>query len=109
MIRATTAPASAHALMLVSTGKGLAFQRRTDNGATSASTSGGSARAPRFVRLKRAGNLITASASVDGTTWTVVGTDIVTLPATILVGLASSSHSRTAAATASLTNVRIVQ
>ena len=41
MIRERLTADSAHAFMLVSAGKGLAFQRRVANGGLSTSTSGG--------------------------------------------------------------------
>ena len=107
MIRASTAANAAHALMLVSTGNGLAFQRRTAAGTMSTSTSGGTGTAPRWVRLKRAGNLVTASTSVDGITWKVVGSATIALPSTALVGLVAHSHTTTALATGTFTNVTI--
>jgi regulation of enolase protein 1 (concanavalin A-like superfamily) len=107
MIRASTAANAAHAFMLVSTGKGLAFQRRSQVGGTSASTSGGSGTAPRWVRLTRAGNVVTAYASTNGTSWTTVGSATINLPATALVGVAVSSHDTTRLATAVFENVTV--
>jgi phosphatidylserine/phosphatidylglycerophosphate/cardiolipin synthase-like enzyme/regulation of enolase protein 1 (concanavalin A-like superfamily) len=100
MIRGSSAANAAHAFMLLSTGKGLAFQRRTSSGATSAHTSGGAGTAPRWVRLTRAGNTITAFVSTTGSTWTVVGSDTFTMPPDVLVGLAVTSHDPTTLATA---------
>ena len=105
MIRDSLAPGSAHALMLVSPGKGNAFQRRVSTNGVSTNTPGAFVTAPYWVRLTRAGNAITASQSADGTTWTVVGTDTIALAPTVLVGLAVSSHSTAAAATATFDNV----
>jgi regulation of enolase protein 1 (concanavalin A-like superfamily) len=105
MIRASTAPGSAHAFMLVSAAKGLAFQRRTVAGGVSTHTSGGAGAAPRWVKLTRAGPTITASASLDGRTWTVVGSDTFSMPATVLVGLAATSHDATRLATGTFASV----
>lgn len=107
MMRSSTAPESAHAFMLVSVSKGLAFQRRTRDGAISTNTSGGSGTAPRWVRLARAGSKITASVSTDGAAWTVVGSDTFTMPSTILVGLVGHSHNTSTLATATYDNVSI--
>jgi regulation of enolase protein 1 (concanavalin A-like superfamily) len=107
MIRASTAADSAHAFMLVSTSKGLAFQRRRTNGATSVHTSGGSGTAPRWVRLVRRGNVITASVSTTGASWTTVASDTISLPSTALLGVAVSSHEATRLATGSFDNVRV--
>ena len=105
MIRESLAPGSAHALMLVSPGKGNAFQRRVTTNGLSTHTPGAFVTAPYWVRLTRIGNAITASQSADGTTWTVVGTDTIAFASTVLVGLAVSSHTTAAAATATLDNV----
>jgi regulation of enolase protein 1 (concanavalin A-like superfamily) len=93
MIRASTAANAQQALMLVSLGKGLAFQRRTVTGALSINTPGPTGTAPRWVRLSRHGNTITAYASSNGTSWTLVDSDTFTMPANVLVGLAATNHS----------------
>ena len=92
MMRETLDPGSRQAFMLVSPGKGLAFQRRVETGGLSTSTSGGLLAAPYFVKLTRAGTTITASMSPDGVNWTTVGSDTFTMAQTIYVGLAVSSH-----------------
>ena len=107
MIRDSVAPGSRQALMLVSPGKGTAFQRRIATSGVSTNTAGATVTAPSWVRLSRVGNTITASQSANGTTWTVVGTDTIAFAQTVLVGLAVSSHSTTAAATATFDNVVI--
>jgi regulation of enolase protein 1 (concanavalin A-like superfamily) len=107
MIRATDDPRSAHASMFVSIGKGLAFQRRPASGAASEHTSGGSGSAPRWVRLERAGSVITASVSSDGKAWTTVGRDTVALPTQVLFGLAVTSHDDSAVGTATFDNVSV--
>src|SRR5437773_2336451 len=105
MMRETLDPSSRHALMLVSPGKGLAFQRRVDTAGISTSTSGFAGTAPYFVKLARAGNTITASASPDGATWTLIGTDTIAMAATIYVGLAVGSHVAGTTATATFDGV----
>ena len=105
MIRDSVTPGSRQALMLVSPGKGNAFQRRLATGGVSTHTAGAFVTAPYWVRLTRAGNAITASQSADGTTWTVVGTDTMAFGQTVLIGLAVSSHTTSAAATATFDNV----
>jgi regulation of enolase protein 1 (concanavalin A-like superfamily) len=106
MIRETLGASSAHALMLVSAGKGVAFQRRTTTGGVSTST-GAAGAAPRWVRLARAGHTITASVSTDGASWTVVGSDTFTMTPTVYVGLAVSSHDATRLATATFDQVSV--
>jgi hypothetical protein len=92
MMRETLTAGSRHALMLVSPGKGLAFQRRVDPDGVSTSTSGAAAAAPCFVKLTRAGTTFTAFSSPDGANWTRVGSETIAMGSTIYVGLAVSSH-----------------
>jgi regulation of enolase protein 1 (concanavalin A-like superfamily) len=63
--------------------------------------------APYWVRLDRAGDTLTAYQSADGSNWTVVSTDTIPMGQTVLVGLAVSSHTTSAAATATFDNVTI--
>jgi hypothetical protein len=92
MMRETLSAGSRQAFMLVSAGKGLAFQRRVATNGLSTSTAGGTGTAPAFVKLTRAGNTFTAFQSADGVAWTTVGSETIAMAATIDVGLAVSSH-----------------
>ena len=107
MIRNTLDASSAHAFMLVSAAKGVAFQRRTTAGGTSTSTAGSLSAAPHWVKLTRSGNTFTAYESSDGTTWTLVGSDTITMASTVYVGLAVTSHTTSASATCTFDNVSI--
>ena len=91
MIRDSLAPGAANTTMLVSSGKGLSFQRRVSAGGTTTATliAGG---APAWLKLARAGATITAYRSGDGATWTMVDSATVTFGQNLLVGLAVSSH-----------------
>jgi hypothetical protein len=108
MMRETVDPGSRQAFMLVSPGKGLAFQRRVDTNGLSTNTSGGAGTAPAFVKLTRAGNIFTAAQSLDGAQWTTVGSDTIAMGRTILVGLAVSSHVAGTLATATFASTAIV-
>ena len=107
MIRNSLSPSAAHAFMLVSAGKGVAFQRRLSDGAASVSTSGTFSTAPRWVKLTRTGGTITAFESGDGVTWSRVGADTFVMGATVNVGLAVSSHVNGTLATAVFDNIAI--
>jgi hypothetical protein len=107
MIRQSLAPDSAHAFMFVSAVRGLAFQRRTTTGGLTTSTAAGRSKAPRWVKLSRAGQTITASVSKDGIKWTVIGHDTVAISGAAYIGLAVCSHDVTKLATASFDNVRV--
>ena len=107
MIRASTSPSAAQAFMVVSSGQGMAFQRRTVAGGVSAHTSGGAGSAPRWVQLVRVGHTITASSSSDGIVWRIVGSATVSMAASVLVGLAVTNHDVTKAATATFDRVAV--
>ncbi|HLP40387.1 MAG TPA: carboxypeptidase regulatory-like domain-containing protein, partial [Fibrobacteria bacterium] len=106
MIRATGDANSAHAFMGVTAANGLAFQRRTATGSESEHT-GLAGAAPRWVRLTRAGNFVSAAHSMDGIAWTVVGSVTLPLREYALVGLAVSSHNNATLATAVFDHVEI--
>jgi regulation of enolase protein 1 (concanavalin A-like superfamily) len=105
MMRESLAADSKQAAMFVSSGKGLAFQRRTATGGISTHTAGASQTAPYWVRLTRSGSTFSAYSSPDGTAWTLVGTDTISMASTIYVGLAVTSHVDGTVATVSFTNV----
>ena len=107
MMRDTLSAGSAHGFMLVSANKGLAFQRRVSANGLSSNTAGGAFKAPRWVRLTRSGNVITAFTSADGSTWSTVGSDTIPMASTIYVGLAVSSHVAGTLATANFANVTL--
>ena len=107
MMRNTLSANSAHAMMVVSPGKGLAFQRRLTAGGTSTNTSGGAGTAPYWVRLVRSGNTFTAYKSTDGSSWTLVGSDTIAMGSTIYVGIPVTSHKDGTLATATVDNVTV--
>jgi endonuclease/exonuclease/phosphatase family metal-dependent hydrolase len=106
MIRETLSAGSRHAFMLVSPGKGTAFQRRgvTSGNSESSSSSGA---APSWVKLTRSGSTFKAYRSADGVTWTLVGSDSITMASTVYVGLAVSSHADPSLATANFDHVSV--
>ena len=107
MMRESLNANSRHASMFVSAGKGLAFQRRTTTGGTSTHSTGGASGAPYYVRMTRAGSTFTAYKSVDGVTWTKVGSTSMTMAPTIYVGLAVTSHLDGTLATGTFAHVNV--
>jgi regulation of enolase protein 1 (concanavalin A-like superfamily) len=107
MIRGALTGSAAHASMFATGSSGWTFQRRLSAGGTSYQTPGPSGSAPGWIRLDREGNLFSAYTSPDGSTWTLVGTDTTTMPATVYVGLAVTSHNASATATATFSNIAI--
>ena len=107
MVRASLAPNSAQALMAVTPGNGVVFHRRTTTGGATTHTAGPLASAPYWVRLVRAGNVVTGYASTNGTTWTPVGSSSIALGATAYVGLAVTSHNNAVLSLAQFDNVAL--
>ncbi len=62
---------------------------------------------PGWVRVKRAGSLFTAYKSTDGQSWTVVGSDSITMGTTVFVGIAVTSHNPSSATRATVTNFAV--
>jgi photosystem II stability/assembly factor-like uncharacterized protein len=106
MIRQNLNANAAHASLFVSPGKGVSFQRRRDAGAATVATTIAGA-APQYVRVVRAGNVVTASVSSNGTAWTTVGRETLTITGPVSVGLAVSSHVQSQLATATFDNVSV--
>jgi regulation of enolase protein 1 (concanavalin A-like superfamily) len=109
MIRENLTPGSAHALAALSRDSGYLFQRRPAAGGTSLQGTAVAGATPGWVRLNRTGDLITAYRSLDGNTWTAMGSDSFPMADTVYVGIAVTSRDVSAATTATLTNLIINQ
>jgi hypothetical protein len=105
MIRETLTAGSTHAFMCLTPGNGLSFQRRVTTNGPSTYTAGGAAGAPYWVRLTRVGSTFTGYKSTDGITWTTVGSQTITMGATVYIGLAVTSHLDGTIASATFDNV----
>ena len=105
MIRETLTGPSKHAMMVVTPGNGTAFQRRTSTGGSSTHTAGSAVTAPYWVKLIRNGNTLTGYESANGSAWTLVGSDTVSMVTDVYVGLAVTSHNDGVVCTAVIDNV----
>ncbi|GCE22163.1 hypothetical protein KDK_59630 [Dictyobacter kobayashii] len=107
MIRESLTAGSTHALMALTPDNGAVFQRRTTTGGSSSSTAGASVAAPYWVKLQRAGSTFTGSISSDGSSWTVVGSDTISMATNAYVGLAVTAHNTSALNTTSFSQVSV--
>ncbi|HEY2907429.1 MAG TPA: phospholipase D-like domain-containing protein [Vicinamibacterales bacterium] len=105
MIRESLAANSKHAFMLVSSAKGVAMQWRPATGGTSLNATGSASAPPRWVRLVRSGNTITGYESADGSSWTAISSQTISMASTVYVGLAATSHTTSATTSTQITNV----
>jgi regulation of enolase protein 1 (concanavalin A-like superfamily) len=92
MFRETLDTASSDALMGTLQLTSAQFLYRNGTGTAATIVTNAAQAAPYWVRLTRAGNLITAEQSVDGVTWIVQQQKTIVMSSTIYVGLAVSSH-----------------
>ncbi|SEG91819.1 ABC-2 family transporter protein [Nonomuraea solani] len=91
MIKESTEQGSSYAAVMMTGAHGVRMQHDFTHD-VAGRPGGVSAKSPRWLRLTRAGNLITGYESADGTTWTPVGTATLTeLPETVEIGLFATS------------------
>nr|MBA2480607.1 carbohydrate-binding protein [Planctomycetota bacterium] len=96
MMRRDLGASSPHASLMVTQIDRCKFRRRvSDAGATtSTGTSPGSGlRLPQWLKLVRTGNVFTAARSVDGATWTDMGSETIAMGSTVYIGVWASSVS----------------
>ncbi len=108
MVRESLDAGSRHALMAITPGNGATFQRRVTTDGSSTSTTDGGHTAPKWVRLTRAGDVLTGYRSDDGANWTQVGQDTIAMATDVHVGLAVTAHDDGTLATAVFQNVSVV-
>jgi regulation of enolase protein 1 (concanavalin A-like superfamily) len=107
MIRESSASGSRHAMVVVTPGQGVSFQRRLNPDADSSATAGAWARAPYWVRLGRVGSTFSAWQSVDGVTWVLVDRATIAIGANARIGLTVTSHNNSATSTAVFDQVTV--
>jgi regulation of enolase protein 1 (concanavalin A-like superfamily) len=96
------------ALITPTASSGYRFQTRAVTGDATTRTFTGTASAPQWVRLTRTGNSFAAFYSSNGAAWTAIGPAVtVNMSATLLVGLAVTSHNTATLATAVFDGVAI--
>lgn len=106
MIRENLTSGSKNAFMAVSSANGVTFQNRTTAGATTTANKAAGA-APKWVRVTRAGSLLTGSVSDNGTIWTTIGSQTLPMSATVYVGMAATAHNNAVLGSATFQNVTV--
>ena len=108
MIRDTLAANSRHVFIGTDGSGAFTWTRRTAAGGSTTTSNSGTATAPNvWVRLVRSGTNITAYSSVNGTTWTNVGTVTMTLTSNCFIGLAVGSGNTTGLNAATFDNITV--
>jgi regulation of enolase protein 1 (concanavalin A-like superfamily) len=107
MVRTSLDPSASQASIFVTPGKGIAFQRRTSNGATSVHTAGAALTAPVWLRLAGFNGRVWGYYKKNRTDrWTLVDSDVLANYTKTFVGLAVTSHADGSLATATFSEVR---
>ena len=86
-------------MAIVSPGRGVAAQYRGTTGGSSANVALSAGTAPEWLRLTRSGNLFTAAASENGTTWRTLGSITIPMASSVFVGVPVTSHNNATLAT----------
>jgi len=107
MIRQSLDAGSPQAFIGVTPTGATTFARRVAAGGATVSTAGPIAKPPSWVMLERAGALVNVYSSLDGVTWTLVGSDTIPFDTTVYAGLAVVSHDTMNTATAVFDNVAL--
>jgi hypothetical protein len=87
-----TLGSSARVILDVKPDGGIEFMARLADGTSMSYLSGASASFPVYLRLTRIGDRVDAATSGDGNVWAPVGSLQITLPSTVTIGLAVTSH-----------------
>jgi len=107
-IRESLAANSKHVAMVTTAAQGPQLISRSTTGGSSATVNGTAAAfTATWVRLVRAGSVVTASRSADGASWTTVGSVTVSMSSTVYIGLMTSSINAAMINEATFTNVSV--
>jgi hypothetical protein len=109
MIRESLTSGSKYALVGLSPGGPMRWQRRTSTGSSTSSSKAGNATPPNvWVRVVRSGNALSGYKSVDGVNWNQVNSVSISMASNIYIGLAVASGATSTLATSLFTNVTVV-
>lgn len=87
MVRESLAGEAAHVTLALSKDNRQVVKRRVGAGLPGLQTLGGTRVAPLWLKIVKRGNLVTSFESTNGVTWTLVSSDVLTLPSVFFVGL----------------------
>jgi regulation of enolase protein 1 (concanavalin A-like superfamily) len=107
MLRESLAANAAHVILDVRPGGQVEFMMRSATGSSTTFIAGTSVTFPAWLRLTRTGTTVTGAVSADGTTWTTVGSTMLSLASTGTLGLAVTSHDTSLQNLAAFDNVSV--
>lgn len=104
MLRESTAANAKHVMILARPDNTVSFQYRSATGGESNFTMGSWNLASVWLMLTRTGDTFDGYESTDGATWRKVGSVLLAMPASLLAGLAVTSHDNAQLTTATFDN-----
>ena len=108
MFRESLEANSAYAVAFATPASGIAFQQRDHSDGKAAEVLHvPNLAAPCWLRLVRQGNNFTASSSLDGTSWTTMGSATIPMGSQLYAGLAACSHKNETLCQAQFDNVTL--
>lgn len=107
MLRESLAAGSAHVILDVRPDGNIEFMTRTSTNGSTSYLAGATKAPPAWLKLVRAGNVVTGSVSSNGSTWTVVGSTSTTMSTTATLGMLVNSHNTSALNTSTFDNVTL--
>lgn len=107
MVRETIQPGSKFADLLVTPDNGAEFQHRNTTNGDTQTTDQVPSPTPYWVKLVRAGDMLTGYVSKDGQTWEQRGQDSIPMAPDVLVGLCVTSHKNDVTTEAKIDSVTV--
>lgn len=104
MIRNSLTTASPYAAMFMTPASGAGFQRRATNNGLSVVTNT-AATLPYWMRVVRSGSTFSGYKSINGISWTFVGSHTISMGSTVYIGLAYTSHNANTPGTSTFSSV----
>jgi regulation of enolase protein 1 (concanavalin A-like superfamily) len=95
MLRASLAADSPHVILDLRPTGDIEFMTRSTSGGTTSWLSGAFLPAPSWLKLVRAGSVVTGYSSPDGQAWTAVGSTAIGFASPAYIGMAVVSHTST--------------
>jgi hypothetical protein len=94
MIRENLNANSKNMLVAITPGNGVTSQYRNATGGSTAFKAGNAAteKAPYYLKIVRSGNNITTYKSANGTSWTTIETQTISMATSVYIGMAVCSH-----------------
>ncbi len=107
MFRETLAAGAINVAEVITNTNGINFQYRAATGGVTTNSGENTLPIPYWLRISRMGNVFISYYSADSSTWTQLGSTMVTMASTAYVGLVVTSHSDGIISNASFTNVSV--